>query len=179
MKPAILCLIVLIAAGCVKVINPDDYIQLDLQYIRLDDDMETLHWKFLNCVDWENERNNKTELIFYPVNTSKPYDLSTFSCNDSKRFSDAYANKVLIFKIINVDDCDYYNRYKTEIKKDEINKKVLVSFVIQKDSAQYLGDNSYATIPAICSHKTNEQRIWIVVDYIEGYTYETEIIEMQ
>ena len=85
---------------------------------------------------------------------------------DTKRcewFLKDQADKVIIGQVITVGGCDSFPGI-IELKKDDSSKKVTVIFV--KNTAP---PDSY------CTEEYRWTNVWIAIDYIDGYTYETEV----
>lgn len=72
-------------------------------------------------------------------------------------------NKVVIGQIIEVGGCNSFSG-EIEIKKDDLNKKVIVNFI-----------KNTAPPDAMCTLDLRWINVWVAVDYIDNYEYESQI----
>ncbi|MBS3067996.1 hypothetical protein J4450_04800 [Candidatus Micrarchaeota archaeon] len=125
----------------------------EISYIKLDD-------KAISCI------KGILPIETYPPQVDQiiyPKDLKIKDSKDCQDISKDYKKKVIIGKTLQLGGCVSFSD-KVEIKKDNENKKVIVTFVINSAPP---GTN--------CLLYIKFEDVWIAVDYLEGYTYETKV----
>ena len=147
--------LVLAISGCAQVTPPQappKAVSKELSYVKLGD--------LSSCfvLPKEFEKRQEAFYVSYPGREERGYNDK--GCEWILR---DYKDKVIIGQRMEVGGCDSFSGA-IEVKKDDSGKKVNIVFT-----------KHTAPPKAVCLPIYQEANVWVAVDYVDAYIYETEV----